>query len=87
MEAMAGLAKVKIGMTRDEVVNILGQPDDMGGTSRKYKTPCVYLYGTIELHFAPWKAGPLIKFYTEDPDKCELVIQLNKAQTSEEQSI
>lgn len=57
---MIEISKIKIGMTRDEVMSILGEPDDVGGTSKKYKTPCVYVYGDFELSFLPWKTGTLI---------------------------
>lgn len=42
---------VNKGMTRKEVIAVLGPPDDTGGTSRKYKTPSIYVYGDIELIF------------------------------------
>ena len=53
-------------MTREEVVAVLGPPDDVAGTSRKRKTPNIYKYGKIELYFEPWKAGRLTMVYTED---------------------
>lgn len=53
------LAKAMLGMTRDEVVAVLGEPDDKSIGTRKYPTPAVYKYGQIELHFQPWKAGKL----------------------------
>jgi len=62
------LSRVCVGMTRDEVVAALGPPDDMGGTSRKYRTPRVYRYGRIEVYFEPWKAGRLHMVYTEDDE-------------------
>ena len=62
------LSRVSVGMTRDEVVAALGPPDDMGGTSRKYRTPRVYRYGRIEVYFEPWKAGRLHMVYTEDDE-------------------
>ena len=60
------LRQVRIGMTRDEIVAVLGPPDDKGCTSRKYRTPSIYKYGDIELHFEPWKTGRLRLVYTED---------------------
>jgi hypothetical protein len=42
-----------LGKSRLEVVTILGEPDDKGGTSRKYPTPSIYKYGDIEVHFGP----------------------------------
>ncbi len=59
------LAKVKLGMTREEVVAAVGEPDDKGATSRKYPTPSVYKYGDIELHFLPWKNGTLDTIWDE----------------------
>ena len=58
--------RIRIGMTREEVVERLGPPDDVGITSRKYRTPAIYKYGEIELHFEPWKSGRLVRAYTED---------------------
>lgn len=49
-----------IGLTRDELVSILGEPDDKGAVSRKYPTPSVYKYGDIEYHFTPWKQGKIV---------------------------
>jgi outer membrane protein assembly factor BamE (lipoprotein component of BamABCDE complex) len=58
--------KVKVGMTREEVVAILGKPADTGGTSRKYPLPTVYVYGAtgnsrkgVELRFTDGKHGVL----------------------------
>ena len=42
-----------LGKTRKEVIDLLGKPDDTGGTSRKYPTPSVFLYGNYEIHFGP----------------------------------
>lgn len=60
------VSKVRIGMTRDEVLGSLGPPDDVGGTSRKYRTPSVFRYGRTEIHFEPWKTGRLNMVYIED---------------------
>ena len=62
------VSQVCIGMTRDEVVAALGPPDDMGATSRKYRTPSIYRYGRIEVCFEPWKTGTLHMVYTEDDE-------------------
>lgn len=42
---------VRLGMNREEVESSLGAPDDVGGTSRKYRKPSIWKYGDIELHF------------------------------------
>lgn len=56
---------IHLGMNRDEVVAVLGEPDAVGGSSRKYKTPGIYRYGEIEYHFLPWKAGKLAFIFHE----------------------
>jgi len=61
------LTKAKIGMTRAEVVEVLGEPDDMSIGTRKYPTPMIYKYGKVELHFEPWKAGKLVRFSRPEP--------------------
>lgn len=65
---MEVIRRIRIGMTRDEVVAVLGPPSKVGCTSRKYRTPSIYKYGEVELHFEPWKAGRLVRAYTEDVD-------------------
>jgi hypothetical protein len=57
--------KVRIGMTREEVVSVLGQPDDVSVVSRKERRPAIYKYGDIELYFGPEEAGTLYMVYTE----------------------
>jgi len=65
MEQHELLQAVKLGMTREEVVTAVGEPDAKGCTSRKYRTPARYVYGDIELHFEPWKAGVLCLIWDE----------------------
>jgi uncharacterized membrane protein len=40
-----------IGKTREEVVEKLGEPDEVSATTKKRKYPSVYKYGKIEYHF------------------------------------
>jgi hypothetical protein len=63
------LTNVRLGMTRDEVVAVIGEPDAKGGTSRKYPTPSIYKYGDIELHFQGWKDGILCLIWDEANEK------------------
>jgi hypothetical protein len=55
-----------LGMTREQLVSLLGKPDDTGGSSRKYRTPAIYRYGNLEYHFEPWKTGKLIMIFDAD---------------------
>jgi hypothetical protein len=64
-------------MTRQEVVAALGPPDDVGGTSRKYRDPCVYKYGEVEVHFEQGRGGRLVLVYRETADG-QCITYLNK---------
>jgi hypothetical protein len=65
---------VSLGITREELINILGKPEDTGGTSRKYKTPSVYKYNDIQYFFEPWKSGRLylVMKYLPDGNKIQI---------------
>ena len=52
--------------TRDELRRHLGEPDAVGGTSRKQRVPLVWKYREIEFHFGP--DGRVWLIYTEDQD-------------------
>ena len=59
------LDKVKLGLTRAQVIAILGMPDHVGGTSRKCRIPMIFKYGEVELHFEPHLDGELSLIYKE----------------------
>ena len=63
---MSVVDQVRIGMIRKKFHWLLGQPADTGHPARKYRTPGVYRYGSIEFHFEPWATGRLVRVYTED---------------------
>ncbi len=44
---------LRFGQTRAAVALCLGPPDDVGGTSRKYRRPTIWRYGAFELYFSP----------------------------------
>jgi len=54
-------------MDRAQVESSLGVPDDMGGTSRKYRKPSIWKYGDVELHFIPG-ADSLFLIHLDDFD-------------------
>jgi hypothetical protein len=66
---------IHIGMTKADVRNLLGPPDAWGGTSRKYKEPCIWLYGKVEFWFVvkkyitPNEGAILAGVYVEDNNK------------------
>lgn len=57
--------EIPLGLTREEVVSLLGEPDFKGGTSRKYRRPSCYKYGNIELWFGR-KDGKLHSVWDEE---------------------
>lgn len=44
-------SKIRVGMTREQVIDAIGNPDEKGGTSKKYPVPRVFKYRDFELHF------------------------------------
>lgn len=43
--------QIKTGMTIAQLKSLIGEPDEFGGQSRKYKMPCLFKYGNIEVAF------------------------------------
>lgn len=50
-EAFEITNKLKIGMTRSDVLAILGDPDDVGVTPSRARHSALLNYGIVELHF------------------------------------
>lgn len=42
---------VKLGMSRQELEHLFGEPDDVGGVSRNITQPSIWLYDGLEFHF------------------------------------
>jgi hypothetical protein len=59
------VSKLRIGMTREEVVAVMGKPDDVSVLSRREHLPGIYKFGEIELYFEPGDSGRLYMAYTE----------------------
>lgn len=53
------LSLLRVGMLREHLVELLGEPDAVGGSTRKYPEPSIYKYRNIEFHFSPWRCGGL----------------------------
>jgi hypothetical protein len=58
------ICPLRLGASRDDVRALLGQPDVVGGTSRRYRTPSVWKYGHLEFHFDR-ASGDLSLIYME----------------------
>ena len=65
-EAFGITEKLRIGMTRPEVLATLGDPDSTAGVTRKYEAPSIFKYGCVELLFEQPKDGALERVFMED---------------------
>jgi hypothetical protein len=45
------LGELHPGLTKEQVVELLGVPEVTGGTSRRYRHPQIYKYGCLEIYF------------------------------------
>jgi hypothetical protein len=52
--------KEAVGLTRQEVIDLLGQPFTTGGTSRRQKRPTIFVYGIYELSFGKDQDDPCV---------------------------
>lgn len=69
------ICPLRLGMTRDELKAVLGEPDDVGGTSRRWRTPAIYKYADLEFHFGLGLQGRLTLIYQERDNVPEISIQ------------
>lgn len=60
--------QLRIGMLRAEVKALLGEPDKVGCTSRRYPTPSCFKYGEVELFFGPRAGDGLTMVFSEDAE-------------------
>lgn len=68
--------KVKLGMTRAQVKEVLGPPHDMNIGTRKYWRPMVWKYGKTELHFGHEEdSGLWLVGNFEDPENHETLLK------------
>lgn len=62
--------QIRLGMTRQELKEVLGEPTDWNVGTRKYPKPMVYKYqgNDIEFTFEYHDQGGLVLVFYEDPD-------------------
>ncbi|HEY8505168.1 MAG TPA: hypothetical protein VIL46_11345 [Gemmataceae bacterium] len=73
--------KIRLGMTKAEIRELLGPPDQWGNTSRKHREPSIWMYGRTEFWFeriprrTPWPGPKLVGLYTEDDaGTCQMLL-------------
>jgi hypothetical protein len=59
------ICPVQLGMTRDELNAILGEPDDVSTMSRKERVPAIWKYDDLEFHFEHGSNGTLWLIFRE----------------------
>ena len=62
------ICPVRLGMTRDELKAILGEPDAISYTVGKTLTPSILRYEELEFHFEQGQNGKLWLIYSEVDD-------------------
>ena len=59
------ICPLSLGMSREELRRLFGDPEVTGGTSRKHRTPAIWKYGDLEFHFGLRAEDPLWLIYME----------------------
>ena len=68
------ICPLRLGMTRAELKAVLGEPDDVGGTSRRWKTPAILKYAELEFHFGLGPQGRLELIHRERDNIAEVAL-------------
>lgn len=63
--AAGDICPVRLGMTREELRELFGDPDETGGASLKHRAPSIWKYGDLEFHFGLRPEDPLRLIYLE----------------------
>jgi hypothetical protein len=66
--ATGDICPVRLGCGREDIRALFGEPDAVGGTSRKIRTPTIWKYGELEFHFGPRNTDVLALIYSETDD-------------------
>jgi hypothetical protein len=74
LKSTGDICPLRLGMSREQLRAIFGEPDDTSVTSRRRPTPSIWKYGCVEFHFA--QTGSLVLIYVEDADVVRLSIGL-----------
>jgi len=56
-----------VGLAREEVTELVGPPDTVGGMSQRHLKPSIYRYGDLEVYFGSGGTAPCCGLYLEFP--------------------
>lgn len=51
------IKSLEVGLTRQAMLDIMGEPDSVGVTSRKYRVPSIFKYGPYQIFFVDSKGN------------------------------
>jgi len=68
------ICPLHLGMSRDELRKLFGDPEDTSTGSRKHPTPAIWKYGDLEFHFDRASEGRLCLIYMERDDVVKISI-------------
>jgi len=68
------ICPIRLGISRDQLRAIFGEPDDVGGTSRKRRDPRIWVYDGLEFHFDHTVGYELCLIYSDAAGHVEISI-------------
>ena len=66
--ATGDICPIRLGITRDQLRTAFGEPDKVGGTSRRRRTPAIWVYGGLEFHFDHTAGDELCLIYRDSAE-------------------
>jgi hypothetical protein len=74
MRVTGDICPVRLGMSRDALRRLFGEPDDTSTGSRKHPSPAIWKYSNLEFHFGPRADDFLSLIYLEQDEVVKLSI-------------
>jgi hypothetical protein len=62
------ICPIRLGMRRAQLQAAFGEPDLVGGTSRKRHTPTIWVYDGLEFHFDHVTGDELVLIFRDSAD-------------------
>ena len=74
MRVTGDICPVRLGMSRDALRKLFGEPDGTSTGSRKHPTTAIWKYGDLEFHFGPRVDDFLSLIYLEQNEVTKISI-------------
>ena len=69
------ICPIRLGMSRDQLLAVWGEPDEVGATSRRLGKPAIWVYGRVEFHFDHTAGDELFLIYRDTGGVVEICIR------------